>query len=86
LLNVTGLVDGGEVLGNLDALIDLQAELQLNGSTPSHLLLDPLGWAALRQMKFDDVGSNQTLIGAGTTDAVPMLLSLPVIVNREMPS
>jgi HK97 family phage major capsid protein len=86
LLHVSGLVDGGEVADNLDELVNLQAELQLNGLTPTHLILDPCGRAALRQMKFDDTGSNQSLIGAGTTDAAPMLLSLPVIVNREMPS
>ena len=55
-----------------------------NLATPSHILVDPLGWAELRKLK---VGSayNQSLLGAGTTDATPMLLSLPVIVDPAVP-
>jgi hypothetical protein len=30
--------------------------------------------------------SNESLVGAGVTDAIPLLLGLPVLVNREMPS
>jgi len=86
LLNITGLVSGEEVYGNLDALVDLQAELQLNGSTPSHIIVDPLGWGELRKLKTNDTDSNESLVGAGVTDAQPLLLSLPVLVNREMPS
>jgi hypothetical protein len=51
LLNITGLVEGGEVLGDLDMLVDLQAQLQVNGGSPSHLIVDPLGWAELRKFK-----------------------------------
>jgi HK97 family phage major capsid protein len=85
LLNVDGIVDGGEVSLSLDALVDLQAQLQANGGNPTHVIVDPLGWAALRKLKVDDA-SNQSLIGAGTTDAVPMLLSLPVLVNSNVPA
>jgi HK97 family phage major capsid protein len=45
---------------------------------------DPFAWAQLRKMKMDDA-SNQSLVGAGTTDAIPMLLSLPVSVNPNCP-
>jgi HK97 family phage major capsid protein len=85
LLNVTGVVDGGEILTSLDELIDLQAQLQSNGGTPTHIVVDPLGWAELRKLKTAD-DSNESLIGAGTTDAVPMLLSLPVLVNVNVPA
>ncbi|KHO21819.1 phage major capsid protein [Mycolicibacterium setense] len=86
LLHIDGIVDGGEIIGSLDALVDLQAQLQANGGTPTHIVVDPLGWAALRKLKVDDAGSNASLIGAGTTDAVPMLLSLPVLVNSNVPA
>ena len=47
-------------------------------------MVHPLGWAELRKLK---VGSayNQSLLGAGTTDATPMLLSPPVIVDPAVP-
>ena len=81
--NVSGIVDGDEVSDSLDALVDLVATLESNLSTPSHIITDPLGWAELRKLK---VGAsyNQSLLGAGTTDAKPMLLSLPVLVNPAM--
>ncbi len=85
LLNIAGLVDGGEVGTNLDELVNLQAAIQVNGGQPSHIIVDPLGWAELRKLKTNDVDSNESLTGAGVTDAVPMLLSLPVIVNKECP-
>lgn len=85
LLHIDGLAEGGEVYSSLDELVDLQAAIQVNGGTPTHIIVDPLGWAELRKLKVDD-GSNASLVGAGVTDAVPLLLGLPVFVNREMPS
>jgi hypothetical protein len=78
------IVDGDEVSDSLDALIDLIATLEDNLATPTHILVDPLGWAGFRKLK---VGAsyNQSLLGAGTTDAVERLLSLPVLVNRAVP-
>jgi HK97 family phage major capsid protein len=84
LANVAGLVNGGHVADDLDILVDLVARLQLNLAMPSLILLDPLGWAAFRKLK---TGSdrNLSLLGAGTTDATAMLLSLPVLVNVAVP-
>ncbi|CAN5682601.1 hypothetical protein BH10ACT9_BH10ACT9_18140 [soil metagenome] len=84
LLNIPGLVEGGEVYENLDVLVDLEAQLQSNGATPSHIIVDPLGWAQLRKLKAAD-DSNMSLVGAGVVDAIPLLLSLPVLVNRNCP-
>jgi HK97 family phage major capsid protein len=84
LANVEGLVNGGHVAADLDVLIDLVATLQQNLAIPSLLLLDPTGWAAFRKLK---TGSdrNLSLLGAGTSDAAALLLSLPVIVNVAVP-
>jgi HK97 family phage major capsid protein len=84
LVNVAGVVDGDDVSGSLDGLVDLIAALQDNNATPTHILLDPLGWAELRKMK-TGTDFNSSLLGAGTTDATPMLLSLPVIVDASVP-
>ncbi|WP_439029004.1 phage major capsid protein [Gordonia terrae] len=85
LVNVDGVVTGDPVTGDLDSLIDLVAALQANGATPSHLILDPIGWAALRKLK-TATGSNQSLRGAGTNDAAQLLLSIPTLVSAAVPS
>lgn len=85
LLNINGTTEGDEIVGSLDALVDLVAELEAEGSNPTHIVVDPRGWAQLRKLKTGD-DYNSSLLGAGTTDAVPMLLSLPVLVNRWAPS
>lgn len=83
LLNVAGIEAGGEVDANLDALIDLIATLESNGATPSHIILDPVGWASLRKFK-TGTGSAQSLLGAGSSDSVRSLLDLPVLVTPAM--
>ncbi|TDT30888.1 HK97 family phage major capsid protein [Naumannella halotolerans] len=85
LLNVAGTVDGEPVDANLDALVDLVAQLEANNATPTHILIDPAGWAALRKFK-TATGSAQTLLGAGTADAERRLLDLPVITSPAMPA
>ena len=65
-------IQGDDVSGSLDALVDLIAQLQDNLAVPSHILLDPRGWAELRKLKTGNT-FNSSLLGAGTTDAVPML-------------
>lgn len=61
LLHATGLVDGGVVGDNLDALVDLVAALENNGANPSVIVVDPLSWAALRKLKVGGSDTNQTL-------------------------
>lgn len=85
VLNIPGLVDGGEVASDLDGLVDLFATLEGNDATPTHIVLDPTGWASLRKLKAS-TGSAQNLLGAGTTDAVRMLLDVPVLVTSAMPA
>ena len=84
LVNTDDVVEGDDVSGSLDALVDLVAQLQDNLATPSHILLDPLSWAELRKLKTGNT-FNSSLLGAGTTDDTTMLLSLPVIVDPAMP-
>lgn len=84
LVNVANIVAGGEVSTSLDELVDLVGTLQNNLSTPTHILLDPLGWAEFRKLKAG-TDLNTSLLGARTTDAATMMLSLPVVVNRAVP-
>lgn len=84
LLNVAGIVDGGAVGTNLDALVDLIAELQVNLADPSHLVVGPLAWSELRKFKESSVANNVSLVGAGVEDAQQRLLSLPVIVTNAI--
>jgi HK97 family phage major capsid protein len=85
LINVAGIVNGGAVADNLDALVDLIAQLEDNLSVPTHILLDPLGWGELRKFKQSATANNVSILGAGTSDAARMLLSLPVIVDPAVP-
>ncbi|OBG25521.1 phage major capsid protein [Mycobacterium sp. E3198] len=85
ILNVANVVEGEEVSGSLDALVDLVAELQTNLSTPTHVILSPTAWAEFRKLK-TATDYNSSLIGAGTTDAQTLLLSLPVVVNVAVPT
>ncbi|MGY4713026.1 phage major capsid protein [Mycolicibacterium sp. CBM1] len=86
LAHTINLVDGGAIDGNLDALIDLVARLEENLANPSHIIVSPTTWAALRRLKVGGQGVNESLLGAGTNDAQPMLLSLPVLRNRAVPA
>lgn len=84
LLSTTGMSDGGNITTSLDPLIDLVADLESVGAVPSHILIDPQGWAALRKLRTGD-GSNLSILGAGTVDAARILLGIPVIVSNAMP-
>lgn len=85
LLNVADIVAGGEISGDLDGLVDLVAAIQGNQGMPTHIIVDPASWAELRKLKVASEW-NQSLLGAGTADAVPMLLGLPLLVNIGMPA
>jgi hypothetical protein len=85
IINWPGVVSATGVTTNLDGLIDLEATIRANLGQPGLWLMAPDTWAALRKMQ-TGTDFNSTLLGAGTDDAQPMLLSLPVIVNAEMPS
>lgn len=83
LLNLSGTIDGGELAADLDALADLIAELQGNLANPSAIVVDPKGWSELRKLKLG-TDFSASLLGAGTDDAQPRLLGIPVIVNRHV--
>lgn len=84
LLNVPGVINVGEIAGNLDALVDGIAFLEVNESHPTHIIASPLAWGYLRKFKTGET-YNSTLLGAGTTDATRMLLGLPVLVSPWIP-
>jgi len=85
ILTNTGLVVGDNVTTSLDPIVDVLATVMANGAVPSHILVDPFGWAYLRKLKTAK-DANVSLIGAGVTEALPMLFNLPVIVTPAMPN
>ncbi len=85
LLNVAGLSSQTAVGGSLDKLIDLEAAVRAAGANPTAWIMSPDSWAILRKMK-TGTDYNSTLLGAGTDNAEPRLLSIPVFVNAQMPT
>lgn len=83
LLNVAGIETGTAVAGDLDNLINLIATLEANGATPSHIIIDPIGWASIAKLKLG-TNYNAPLLGAGTEATPRRLLSLPVLVTSAM--
>jgi HK97 family phage major capsid protein len=81
LANVSDVIDGGMIGSDLDALVDLIADIETNGGTPSHIVLHPYAWAEVKKLKVA-TDSKQSLVGAGVSDAEPRLLSLPVVRSR----
>lgn len=83
LANVSGIEDGGTVATDFDQLIDLVAELESNGATPTHVVVDPLAYASLSKFK-TGTGSNLGILGAGVEATERRILGLPVIVSAAM--
>lgn len=84
LTNLAGIVPGtAPIKTDLDPLVDLVAQLESNGATPTGIIVDPLAWAALRKIK-TATGAATTLLGAGTNDSVKMLLDIPVTVSNAL--
>jgi HK97 family phage major capsid protein len=88
LINIPGTVGGSSyyVDSDLDGVSNLIANIQKSGGNPSHIVLDPLGFANFRNLKVLTSGSAQPLLGAGTEDMQPRLFNLPIIVNRFVPA
>lgn len=84
LAHITGSVSG-VVTADLDPLIDVEAAVSVNGASPTVWLLAPNVWAALRKVK-TQTGASTALLGAGTDQAEARLLSIPVIVNAQVPT
>lgn len=86
LLSIEGITGLETPVGtNLDNLVDFIATLETIGASPSAIIVDPSGWAGLRKFKTGE-SSNESLLGAGTTDAEKRLLDLPVITSAAMPA
>jgi HK97 family phage major capsid protein len=88
LINYPGLTSQTGV-SSLDKLIDLEADVRAAGGDPTSWILAPTTWAALRKLKTGGAtgaGSNESVLGAGTSDAEPRLLSIPVVLNAALPA
>lgn len=80
-----GITNGGTIADNLDGLVDALAAIQAAGGNPSHIVLSPTAWASLRKFK-TGAGSELTILGTGAADAQPVLLGVPVLVNKAVPA
>lgn len=85
LLNVTGIVEGDDIDGDLDALADGLATVEGNGGTVTHLIAAPDALGFLRKFKLG-TDSNASLLGAGSSDMQRALLGVPMLVSSAMPS
>ena len=87
LVNTTGIVSKTDVATDLDDLIDLEATVRKNGAhaETSAWVMSPDCWAGLRKLK-QGTSSNLGILGAGTEQAQPLLLSIPVYINAQMPT
>jgi HK97 family phage major capsid protein len=85
LLNIAGIVNGGPITDDLDALADALATLEANGATPSHIIASPSAWGYLRKFKVG-TSRNDTLLGAGTQDLEKRLLGIPVLTSSAVPT
>ena len=84
LTKLAGVVPGAAPIStDLDPLVDLVAQLESNGASPTGIIVDPLAWAALRKIK-TATGAATALLGAGTNDSVKMLLDIPVTVSNAL--
>lgn len=79
------ILKGDEVSDDLDALINLEAQVRDNRGFPDLWIVSPTGWAALQRLK-DESESYRSLLGSGTETAERRMLGLPVIVNPDCPS
>lgn len=73
------------VSGSFDKLVDLEAACRTAGADPSAWIVSPTAWAKPRKLKLG-IDFNAGLLGAGTENAVPRLLSIPVVGNAQVPA
>ncbi|BBY99657.1 phage major capsid family protein [Mycolicibacterium fallax] len=69
---------------DLFALSDLAADLETLGADPDHWLMAPRTWAALQRVVRAS-GSNESLLGLGTSDTQRLLLGREVRTNKAVP-
>lgn len=88
LVNVAGITVGGTVGGtspNLDAVVQLLADLQDAGSAPSHVVVSPQGYATMRTLKVA-TDSAMPLLGGTVEAPASTLYGLPVLVAPALPA
>lgn len=85
LVNTAGILEGDDVVDDLDPLVDLISELESNYAAPKFLVIDPLSRAALYKMKAGDA-SNEGLLSPVTAEPVSAILGLQVIVSPFLPA
>ncbi|MBW3081770.1 phage major capsid protein [Bifidobacterium saguinibicoloris] len=78
------IIDGGNIIDNLDPLIDAIATIADNGATPACILTSNSGWARLQRMKYGD--GRPVINPDAQAEALPQLAGLPVVRNGAVPA
>ncbi|PST47600.1 phage major capsid protein [Bifidobacterium callitrichos] len=77
------IIDGGNIVDNLDPLVDALATVADNGATPTCVLTSNSGWAKLQKLKYTD--GRPVVNPDAQADTVPQLAGLPVVRNAAVP-
>lgn len=86
LANYPGHVDAGTMTaGDLDVLSDAITEIEGNGATATHIVMDPKSWGKLRKLK-TATGSAQLLLGNPGEQTEKRLFGIPVILSAQLPA
>lgn len=85
LLNTPGILEGEDVVDNLDPLIDVISEIGSGGGKATTLLLSPTAWAHLYKMKRGTAAGNVGLLSAATDNPDTPILGLQVRVTNALP-
>jgi HK97 family phage major capsid protein len=78
---ITSINTSIQTAQSLDPVVDAVAAIEDAGGVASHVLASPQSWAYLSKLKD---GNDIPLLGAGTQAGPRSLLSLPVLVDRDV--
>lgn len=87
LLNIEGIATAGDLGGteapNVFAVYDAAAAIEADGGQATHLLMNPLDWAALSRIP-QATGSNVSVLAGPHEAAERTLAGIPVIVHAAV--
>ncbi|YAL82850.1 phage major capsid protein [Dermacoccaceae bacterium W4C1] len=83
LLNIEDVENAGTLGSDLFALTDAVGAIEADGGQATHVLVNPLDWAALAKIPAA-TGSNASLLGDAAAAPARQLLGLPVLTSAAV--